>query len=145
MTSGWVQVSAATVALIVGLSAPASSSHREIEDTYEVMALPYVARQDDGSLHCLGGMEGVNQDTHPLKVPFKGQLSITLNDFQGDWDLFVVDDNGSVLAESYEFNIGGPPTEEIVLSVTKRQPLAIVACNSIGGPTARVSFLLSHT
>ena len=86
---------------------------------------------------CFNSVDGVNKTTINYKTPGTGTLSVKLMNFEGDWDLFVADSKGNVLAASDASQLtGDAPEENISLPLGKKQSISIVACNWAGGPTA---------
>jgi hypothetical protein len=69
-----------------------------------------------------------------------------MENFQGDWDLFVTDADGNPLVASTESQLqGAAPTEEVVIPLKKRYAFAIAACNWVGGPSADVAWTFAAT
>lgn len=90
---------------------------------------------------CLESSEGVNKTTETMKAPFTGVLTVTMTDFDGDWDLFVTDSEGTDLGSATASQLtGDPPEEEVVLALKKGFEFSMVACNWLGGPTAEVGW-----
>lgn len=82
-----------------------------------------------------GGQETLSRSTHPFTAPGTGSLNVTMDNFQVDWDLYVYDSAGNLLAASE--GDSAATTEQIVgLKLKKAQEVGIVLCNWSGGPTA---------
>lgn len=95
---------------------------------------------------CLAAPESLSKTTESLKAPFSGLLTVTMENFEGDWDLFVTDADGNELISSVESQLtGAPATEEVSIPLKKGYEFAIVACNWVGGPSADVSWGLAAT
>jgi hypothetical protein len=93
---------------------------------------------------CNEGTEGVSKTTETMKAPFNALLVVTMENFQGDWDLFVTDADGGALVSSVESQLtGSPATEEVTILIKKGYEFGMVACNWAGGPGADVSWSLT--
>jgi hypothetical protein len=90
--------------------------------------------------------EDLTKTSEPLKVPFNGVLTVTMTDFQGDWDLYVTDRDGGELVSSVGSQLTGTaPVEEVSIFLPKGMAVQMVACNYAGGPTAAVAWTLAAT
>jgi hypothetical protein len=95
---------------------------------------------------CNEGMDGVSKTTEAMKAPFNGLLTVTMENFQGDWDLFVTDADGAALVSSVESQLtGAAATEEVSIVLKKGYAFAIVPCNWVGGPSAEVAWTFAAT
>lgn len=91
---------------------------------------------------CSSGEEGVHWVAQPFTSPGKGTLDFYTEAFQGDWDIYIFDTDGTtVLARSEEpqVNTGdpaapAPPEERIEFPMTKGDEVILVLCNWMGGP-----------
>jgi hypothetical protein len=91
-----------------------------------------------------GAMEGVNYVAEPFKAPSNGLLTVTMIDFQGDWDLFVNDADGAMMLSSTESQLtGSPATEEIAIALAKGAQVLMTPCNWVGGPSATVNWVFT--
>jgi len=88
-------------------------------------------------------------DNHPFTVPGKGTLHIVLegSDPTGgatpigpDWDLFILDSDGSALDESR----GNASHEETSDKFKRKQQITIQACNMLGLPDATVTWTFTY-
>lgn len=123
--------------VLFGAMTPATAGKKK-SGSFSAEALPF-----PGADGCLGGVEGVHKHSEPLKAPLTGVLTVTMENFQGDWDLFLTDAEGSELMSSTTSQLtGDPAVEEIVLSVKKGMSLLMVPCNWAGGPSADVKWEL---
>lgn len=87
--------------------------------------------------------EDLSKTSEALKVPFNGILTVTMTDFQGDWDLYVTDADGGEIVSSVGSQLTGtPPEEEVSIYLPKGMSVQMIACNWIGGPTAEVAWEL---
>jgi hypothetical protein len=95
---------------------------------------------------CNEGTEGVSKTSEAIKAPFNGLLTATMENFQGDWDLFVTDADGGALVSSVESQLtGAAATEEVSILLKKGYEFAIVPCNWVGGPSADVAWTFTAT
>jgi hypothetical protein len=94
---------------------------------------------------CRVGEEGIHKTTVEFTTPQKGVLSVEIAEFEGDWDLYVMDGD-STLAASEAFQIDGsaPQTEQIQIPLRKKQSIQIVACNWSGGLTATGHYMYKY-
>ena len=136
--------------MIGALAAPgyAGGKKKKIEDSVSVTAVPfpnYSSITATPTPGCTAGEEGVHKVTTSLHVPGKGKLSADLAGFTGDWDLYVMDANDRVLAESAnDQTAGAPMEEELSAKFKKMADIAIVACNWAGAPTAELHYKLVY-
>jgi hypothetical protein len=137
-------VLAAAAALTASFSAaaPAGAAPKTMKATYSVTEpVPYPS-QTGG---CNEGVEDVNKDSHAITLPNKGVLVVKMT-FTGDWDLYLQNAAGDVVASSEGDNTGNTDgaTEKLTYKKgTKGQKLTIVACNWAGLTDATVSYV--HT
>lgn len=128
---------ALAVGLLLAFAAPATAGKKK-GGSFAAENLPF-----PGPNGCLEGVEGLHKTTQEVKTPFAGVFTLTMESFEGDWDLFLTDAEGNEIASSTTSQLtGDPPTEEVVVSVTKGMSLAMVACNWAGGPSAEVKWSL---
>lgn len=120
------------------LTAPAFAGKKK-KGTFAAEAIPYPGPA--GCNGADGGTEGVNQISEPFKAPSGGLLTVEMVDFQGDWDLFVNDSDGSMIVSSVESQLtGSPPTEEVSVVLRKNDEVLMAPCNFLGGPNATVNW-----
>lgn len=122
--------------VVVGVAAAPSfaapAKPKPITKTFLAAANPDPTPNATGA--CSQDVPG-GEHVETFKVPAAGVLAVTLNGFQGDWDLCLLDAQGEVLGESVGFV---EATEEsVTLKFKKATPVQIVAQNGIGGPTAK--------
>jgi hypothetical protein len=131
-------ISVLVVALVAGLvAAPASAGKKKTKkEDWSMTGRPLPILSDASDTGCLEGQEGIHKTTHPFTTPGSGILEARIDNFQGDWDLYVVDENGVLAASDTSQLQGSPPQELILLPLKKGTDVAIVACNWAGGPTA---------
>lgn len=79
----------------------------------------------------------------PFKAPANGILSTVIEGFTGDWDLFVLDENGGQLGVSdagQTISIA-PPIERIEeISLRKGDEVFVTVCNWLAAPTVSGSY-----
>ena len=96
----------------------------------------------DGTNSCTNpAFEGISTTTKTIKTKGAGTLEVTLKDFDGDWDITVMDDKGKVLAVGAGTSTptaltASGATEKAVVKTKKAMTLVIGSCNFLGGPTA---------
>ncbi|MDQ3985652.1 MAG: hypothetical protein M3280_04060 [Actinomycetota bacterium] len=123
---------------------PSLAGGKRVHEKYSVRAIPFShVRVDDyyspakGS--CLEGIEGVHKVSRRFKAPASGKLTLSSRNFQGDWDLYITDTKGQVLAEGTGAQLeGNDATEKASLSLRRGQKVDLTPCNWLGGPEALV-------
>jgi hypothetical protein len=136
-----------TVALLaIGLAAPAEAEPRVVKGGFTATATPFPNPWTvlPGMNGCSSGTEGQHKVSRTFTAPFAGWFHATLT-FEGDWDLYLADAKGDVIAESYEnkgetFRISEPQPIDYFLS--EGQEVTIVACNWAGSQEAEVRYRL---
>ncbi len=99
--------------------------------------IPLPNATEDLGHSCLAGEEGVHKTTIAFKTPGKGLLDVSIENFQGDWDLYVLDAAGNMIGVSEASQLQeAPPVEQIMIPLAAKKDYSIVACNFGGGPTA---------
>jgi hypothetical protein len=153
-------VNRTTVAAIVGLVAiagaadPASAKPRKpIKKTYSVTAASPDPTNYTGAVPGSGGYSVCAQrvpgsyDKKAFKAPAAGKLSVTLDNYLGDWDLLITDKNGNELTAGGASDVGTPTKnvpESAVVKFKKAGTANIIACNWAGGSTGRVSYTFTY-
>ena len=139
-------VSVALVGLMAALPGSALAGKKTIHKEFSAgphAPIPVLSDADPNG--CRNGEEGVHKTTVPFKAPGKGVLSVGIDTFDGDWDLYVLSKSGSVLAASDASQLQGSPQEEnISMRLGKKQAVQIVACNWAGGPTASGHYMYKY-
>jgi hypothetical protein len=118
---------------------------KKMEDTVSLTALPFPnlsGTTQTPTPGCTAGEEGVHKVTTTIHVPGKGKLTADLSGFQGDWDLYVFNAAGLLLAGSANEQVpaGAPPEESVSVTFKKMADLDIVACNWAGAPEAELRY-----
>ena len=140
-------ISVALTGLMAALPATAlAGKTKTIHKTFEAGPhAPVPILSDLEPNGCLGGVNGVHKTTVPFKAPGKGKLSVSIENFEGDWDLYVTTKSGSVVGASDSSQLQGSPQEEkLSVSVGKGKKVNIVACNWAGGPTAEGHYMFKY-
>ena len=134
-TLGLLIVGALIVAVGAAPATGAKKRTRTVSQNWEVVAAPFPGADDhsDPANEC--GVEGVSYGIHSFSTPGKGKLTTLLSGFEGEWDLYVTDGDGSVLGSSVNFMTGSE--EKVTLSLPAKTEVRIYACNFLGGPTAQ--------
>jgi hypothetical protein len=147
--------SCAALLAVAALSAvPAQAATKKkpkpIKGTYHLTTNPNPTVEVTGFVN-----EGCDQtvpggaDNHPFTIPAAGTLTVVLEgaDPTGggapagpDWDLFILDSDGSILDES---GTAGS-REETTDRFKKKQTVTIQACNLMGIPDATVSYTFTY-
>ena len=139
-------ISMMAAGLVLGLfSGPASA--KTVRKSFSLTApAPAPVLTDVDPDGCLNTQEDVNRDTFTFKAPKHrktGKLSVRIDGFTGDWDLFVLK-GSSVIAESTSDNLS-QDYEAVTLSGIKGgTKLDIVGCNWSGSPQANGSLVYKH-
>lgn len=124
-----------TMVLVLGLFAafatPASAGKKKVEEEWTATA-PIPNPAQTAAPGC--GVEAVNFSTHPFTTPAKGILDVSMDQFQGDWDLYVKDADGNILGQSAGFIEA--TVERVVIPLGAKEDIIIETCNYAGGPTA---------
>lgn len=128
------------LALLVALgAAPATAGKKKKKGSFTAEnPVPH-----PGADGCLEAPEDLSKTSEALKVPFNGIITVTMTDFQGDWDLFLTDADGGEIVSSVGSQLTGtPPEEEVSVYISKGMAVQMVACNWVGGPSAAVAWTL---
>ncbi len=123
--------------LLLGLGlapAAAGGKKKRVGQMWEVIAAPFPGADDHSTPAEECGVQGATYGLHTFKTPGKGKLDVRINQFEGEWDLYVTDSSGRLLGSSVQFM--GTDEERVVIKVGARVELRIYACNFLGGPTA---------
>src|SRR5918992_148496 len=88
--------------LVAALVAPAAAQKKKtVEEEWTATApVPGPAAQVDPST-C--GIENASFVSHPFSTPGKGVLDVSMDQFVGDWDLYVRDGDGNTIGSSTGF------------------------------------------
>lgn len=146
---------AITTILALGLvaaafsAAPALAKKKKTVTVHEEFSAgphaPMPSGLDGSTEGCLESTDGVNKTTVEFTTPGKGIITVTLEAFEGDWDLYLLQD-GNLLAGSSSSQLEGAPAEEkIMMNLGAKKAVSIVACNWAGGPTAEGMYMYKYT
>lgn len=139
MRKAIVLVMVASLAVATTGAADAARKRKTTRGSFSAQGIPF----PELTSGCLGGIEGVNKHSEPLKIPFTGTLEATMLNFDGDWDFFLTDAEGRVYAESTQSQLTGDlPEETVAIPVYKGQKILLVPCNWMGGLTTDVEWTL---
>ena len=129
-------------------AAPVSAAPKTMKQTYSVEApvpFPVMEDQPPTMYGCIDGEEGLSKVSKEITLPapglFKAEVSYT-----GDWDMYVLDANGAILAaaETVETGNTSPATEKLSWKKAKKgQKVTLVVCNWLGLKDATVTY--THT
>ncbi|MDQ3985508.1 MAG: hypothetical protein M3280_03315 [Actinomycetota bacterium] len=118
----------------VAPSAAGGKKRKTVTEEWQAVAAPFPGADDhsDPATEC--GVENVTYTIHGFSTPGKGTLTARIRDFEGEWDLYVTDADGTLLGSSVNFMAG--PQESVTLRLPAKAKVRIYACNFLGGPTA---------
>ena len=125
-------------------AAPALAGRKTIHGSFDAQALPfpnYSSHTGTAKPGCTAGQEGVHWVGHEFTPPENGQLTASMEGFDGDWDLYVFQGDVALMrSDQAQVPDGAPPEEKIVLPLRKGKAVTIVACNWAGGLEATVHY-----
>jgi len=136
-------VAAAAVATVPAHAATAKP--KPIKGSYTLTLLPDpTAEVTELAKPGCGLVLPTGQDKHPFTVPGKGKLHVVLDspnpvpsDLAGaDWDLYVLDSDGTILDSS----TGATAHEETTDKFKAKDKLTFWVCNLLGEPNATVTY-----
>lgn len=123
--------------MLIGVGAPSATAEgkkKSVEEEWDVTALPFPGADDHSNPEEECGVEGVSYTIHTFTTPGRGSLDVRINEFQGEWDLYVSDADGNLLGSSVNFMAGSE--ERVTIPLAANVEVSIYACNFLGGPTA---------
>ena len=129
-------------------AAPASAAPKTMKETYTVEApLPFPVMEDQPPTMygCIDGEEGLSKVSHQITLPAPGLFKSEVK-YTGDWDMYLLDANGAILAaaETVETGNTSPASEKLTWKKAKKgQKVTLVVCNWLGLKDATVTF--THT
>ena len=142
-------LTAVAAAGAVALAVPAGAAPKKITKSYDVtLPVPFPVDESVPDMTgCINGQETATRNTTVITLPATGTLSVKV-DFEGDWDLYLLDSKGSTVAASENFQPTGsvdPAQEKLTWKKAKKgQQVSIVVCNWLGLPDATVSYTLTY-
>ncbi len=133
-----VVVALTVLAAVPGTSA-AKKKSKTITDSWTATApVPFPVEVSS----CQNGPDTLSTHLHELKTPGKGELTVTMTGFVGDWDLWVFAPNGTVLGSSVNFV--DVMTETVTAFIRGMPTVTVMACNFAGGPTAELESIYTY-
>lgn len=140
-------------ALAPALAAPAKP--KPITESYSMehipVPLPLVGEEDvDGTNSCTDpAFEGISTTTKTIKTKGAGTLQVDVTEFDGDWDITVLDDKGNVLGVGAGTSTptalaASGVAEKLVVKTKKAMTLNIAVCNFLGSPTAEGKYTFTY-
>lgn len=141
-------VSILLIGLVSAMPGAAVAGKKKTKTIHEDLAfgplapLPYAS--DLGPEGCRMGEEGVHKTTFSFTTPAKGVLDVTLEAFEGDWDLYVMDGDNVLAASDQSQLQGAGASEKILIPLGKKKTIQIVGCNWAGGPTATGMYMYKY-
>ncbi len=114
--------------ILFGLSMNASAGRKKIHRSFTATApVPYPQDAEGG---CSLGVDRVSKYDEPFEAPAAGTLLVEVEGFQGDWDLFLRDEDYELIAGSNGNQTGGdPPEESVQVGLKSRQLIHMMPCN----------------
>ncbi len=138
-----VLVAILALGLVVGAGlAPATAGKKKKKITEEYSFSAPVPNPNTSGCHQMG-VENLQYQTAAFSTPGKGVVDVLLENFQVDWDLFVLDASGNAIGASESDNSAGA-TERVVIPISGKQDLTILACNWAGGPSATATLTYTY-
>lgn len=128
---------------------PADAAPKTIKQTYAVEApvpFPVMEDQPPTMYGCIDGEEGLSKVSRTITLPaaglFKAEVAYT-----GDWDLYLLDASGAIVAaaETVETGNVSPSTEKLSWKKGKKgQKVTLTACNWMGLKDATVTYTYTY-
>ena len=145
MRRSLIVIPLAVVALVAG-TADAAPKPKPVSGKYDLMLpVPFPAMETVPPLYgCIDGPEGASKNTTRVTLPYNGSLTVQV-DFEGDWDLYILDSKGSMIGASETDTSGSTSVgkEKAIIKKAKKGQVDIVACNWAGLPEATVAWTLT--
>ncbi|HEX8001307.1 MAG TPA: hypothetical protein VF519_01280 [Mycobacteriales bacterium] len=129
-------------------AAPAGAAPKTMKGSYPVTApVPFPMTTDVPTMYgCIDGQESVSKVSKDVTLPDAGLLKVELA-YTGDWDLYVLDKTGAILAAAETSETGNTSAAKEKLSWKKGkkgQVVTLVACNWMGTADATVSYTYTY-
>ena len=140
---------AAACAGTLVLTAPAIAAPKTIKQTYAVsLPVPFPVMEGMADFNgCWNGQEDVSKDTREITLPAPGLFKAEVG-YTGDWDMYLFDSKGTMLAASENIETGntGPGTEKVSWKKAKKgQKVSLVVCNWSGLKDANVTYTFTYS
>lgn len=142
-------LTAVAAAGAVALAAPAGAAPKKINQTYDVtLPVPFPADESMPDMTgCINGQEAATKHTRAITLPAAGVFTAKV-DFEGDWDMYLLDSKGSTLAAAENFQPTGSVAshqEKLTWKKAKKgQKVSLIVCNWLGLPEATVNYTFTY-
>ena len=148
MTVRLLTAAVTAVAAAGVLAAPADAAPKTIKQSYDVsLPVPFPVLEGMADFNgCWNGEEGASRHTRTITLPATGVFKAQV-DYNGDWDLYLFDAKGAMLAASENDDSGSidPATEKFTWKRAKKgQKVDLVVCNWAGLKDAKVSYTFTY-
>ena len=150
-TAASIAVAAVALASAVApASAATKPKPKPITGSYPLTLAPLPDASESTGCTSAARKQGVNSDTHAIKVAGPGTLTVKVTGFSGDWDMAVASGTGSRLSEGGGTSTGdGAPAtagvETLKYKNKKAQTLNLIICNFLGSPNATVAYTFTYS
>jgi hypothetical protein len=148
---------ALSLVVAAGAVAPALAAPKKPKPITEEYAmehvpvpLPITGSEGFGSNSCIEPtFEGISITTKTIKTTGPGTLEVNVTEFDGDWDITVLDDKGRVVGVGDGTSTPTALTatgnvEKLVVKTKKPMTLNIAVCNFLGGLTATGKYTFTY-
>lgn len=142
----------AAVTALAAAAAPAASAApkkpKQVKASWTVsLPVPFPMSEDIPTGHgCHQGAESATKNSREITLPANGVFQGQVN-YSGDWDLYLFDASGSIIAASETDETGstGAGTEKLTFKKgVKGKKVTLVACNWAGLKDATVSYVFTY-
>lgn len=139
----WITIVGLVGSVLLGTTSSPSfggKKKKEIQKSFVAQGFPYPVTSGVNEVGCQEGVEGIHKVHHEFKAPWDGFFIGRMEDFTGDWDIVLLDEEGNELSRSDNDNVLGPPEEEISAPVSRGRTVIISPCNWLGEPEVTVTY-----
>lgn len=127
---------------VAPLASSALAKDKSKKGSFQAQALPYPG--PDNGCNDPTAPSGFGPVVEMFKAPANGQITVTMTEFDGDWDLFLNDADGGMLVSSTQSQLqASAAEEEVSIIVGKGMEVQMVPCNWVGGPSATVNWVFT--
>lgn len=134
---------ALSLLFVAALALPLGAEAEPLTGSFTAIAapMPYPFWDDLGH-RCNAGVEPVHKTGAPFTAPETGLLTLSAEGFIGDWDLFVLAENGTEIAASNRRQdpTASDGTERATTLLEADQTVTMMACNQTGAPVAEITW-----
>ena len=129
---------------------PADAAPKVLKDSYAVslpVPFPVMEDQPPTMYGCIDGEEGLSKNSKEFTLPASGGTLKAEVAYTGDWDLYLLDAKGAILAaaETVETGNTSAATEKLTWKKAKKgQKVTLVACNWLGLKDGKVTFTYTY-